>query len=382
VGVIERPLERLLALEAQESDSAAPPSDLEEAAANLLAERWRGTTDQGALSPRTLDLFYRVKRFIPRNVQLAGRRALIRRQGLPEFPAWPFDGSFVTLFRRFAGELLGTAGVPELGFRWFWPDRKRFAFILTHDVESAEGLKRAIELADLEEERGFRSSFNVVADWYPIDWGIVRELQGRGFEIGLHGIHHDRSLFSSRASFEAQLPLLSKAAEAFGAVGFRSPATHRVVDWLAELPVEYDCTMPHSDPFEPQPGGCCSPWPFFIGDLVELPYTLPQDHTVFTLLGQRTIDLWLEQVNRIADVFGLVQSVTHPDPGYLGDPWRRALFVDFLDALRERTDAWHALPREVVRWWRQRDSGVGAAFETGTIAARERPEETTIAPPS
>ena len=73
-------------------------------------------------------------------------------------------------------------------------------------------------------------------------------------------------------------------AERLGVEGFRSPATHRVNAWLADLPVSYDCTVPMSDPYEPQPGGCCSPWPFFIGSVVELPYTIPQDHTTFTLL--------------------------------------------------------------------------------------------------
>ena len=88
--------------------------------------------------------------------------------------------------------------------------RRRYhaALILTHDVETGDGLRRALELADLEQERGFRSSFNVVAGDYPIDDGILRELTDRGFEIGLHGLHHDRSLFSSRAEFERQLPAL------------------------------------------------------------------------------------------------------------------------------------------------------------------------------
>ena len=114
-----------------------------------------------------------------------------------------------------------------------------------------------MRIADLEQERGLRSSFNIVADEYPIDWGIVEELRGRGFELGVHGVFHDRSMFSSRAEFERQQPDLRAMAERLGADGFRSPATHRVIAWLADLPVSYDCTVPNSDPYEPQPGGCC-----------------------------------------------------------------------------------------------------------------------------
>jgi len=220
----------------------------------------------------------------------------------------------------------------------------------------------ALDLAAVEEDRGFRSSFNIVASWYPVDMGIVSELRERGFEIGVHGVYHDRSMFSSREQFESQQPAVREAADRFGAVGFRSPATHRVVDWLGELPVLYDCSIPHSDPYEPQPGGCCSIWPFFIGDVVELPYTLPQDHTLFTVLGHKTIDLWLRQVDQLVASNGLIQFVTHPDPGYLGDRRKRGLYVEMLDAVTGRADLWFALPRDVAAWWRQRDRGDGGPF--------------------
>jgi len=325
----------------------------------LVTEAWREKVAGPALSARQLDLFYRVKRFVPRAAQLALRRLLIRRQGSPVFPRWPFEPSLVELLRLYVACIARFTGVDDVRFRWFWPHSARGALILTHDVESAEGLRLAVELADLEEERGFRSSFNVVADWYPLDHGILRELRRRGFEIGIHGIYHDRSLFASRASFERQLPALAVAAEELEAVGFRSPATHRVVEWLPELPVEYDCTMPHSDPYEPMPGGCCSIWPFAIGKLLELPYTLPQDHTVLTLLRRREIDLWLEQVDVVVRNAGLVQSVSHPDPGYLGDADKRRLFVEFLDRMADRSDLWRPLPREVASWWRRREAGEG-----------------------
>src|SRR5206468_3945922 len=180
------------------------PFDLEQAAWLLVTEAWRERAAGPALSARQLDLFYRIKRFVPRSTQLALRRILIRRQGSPVFPRWPFEPSLVELLRLYVACIARFTGVDDVRFRWFWPHSARGALILTHDVESAEGLRLAVELADLEEERGFRSSFNVVADWYPLDHGILRELRRRGFEIGIHGIYHDRSLFASRASFERQ----------------------------------------------------------------------------------------------------------------------------------------------------------------------------------
>lgn len=337
------------------------PFGLADAYAGYTAEHYAGSGKERRLSPAALNAFYRVKRAIPRRAQVAGRRALIRWQGLPEFPAWPIDSSVADLLRFWIRCELIAREERELRFRWFWPDGARAALVLTHDVESAAGLRNAVRIADLEEERGLRSSFNLVAAQYPIDWGVVRELTSRGFELGLHGVFHDRSMFSSRAEFDRQQPALREMAERLGAEGFRSPATHRVHDWLAELPVSYDCTVPISDPYEPQPGGCCSPWPYFIGAVVELPWTLPQDNTTFTLLRERSIDLWMRGVKEIEGSFGLVQCLSHPDPGYLGEPDREALYVEFLDAVARRPGLWRALPREVASWWRSRDAGLESA---------------------
>ncbi len=358
------------------------PFSLAEAYRNYTTERWTTRAGHRRVSPALLGAYYGVKRLIPRAAQLAARRALIRWQGLPGFPQWPYDDSVATLLRFAIRCSLVAREREQLSFRWFWPHGARAAAILTHDVESAGGLRNAVHIADLEQERGLRSSFNIVGRWYDIDWHIVEELRGRGFEIGLHGIYHDRSLFSSRGAFERQLPLVREAALQLGATGFRSPATHRVNEWISELPVGYDCTVPLSDPYEPQPGGSCSPWPFFLGQVVELPYTLPQDHTVFTLLGHRTIDIWQSQVERLERSYGLIQCLTHPDPGYLGEPANEARYVDFLDFLVQRDSLWHALPHEAARWWTERshsDTPVHAG-DLGT-ARLDDDESVVLVPP-
>lgn len=340
-----------------ESGTVELPFSISEAYESFVTERWASRHRARSLSPQQLNLYYRLKRLIPRRLQLALRRRLVKWQGAPNFPRWPYDDSVERLVRFYAGCVLRALGVERTSFPWFWPNGAHAAVILTHDVEGAAGLANAMRVAALEEQRGFRSSFNIVGDWYPIDWGIVRELRDRGHEIGSHAVYHDRSLFSTRSEFERQLPRLRDVVTELGAVGFRSPATHRVVDWLAELPVEYDATIPMSDPYEPQPGGACTAWPFFLGDVVELPYTLPQDHTLFNLLGYRTAAPWVEQVRRIKRSFGLVQCVSHPDPGYLGEARNEAIYEAFLDALATEERLWHALPRDVACWWRARSLG-------------------------
>lgn len=325
----------------------------------LAFERWTDSAKTGGLPPLALELFYRAKRLIPRRLQLALRRVLIRRQGLPRFPRWPFESAGHDLLRLAILDVLLERDVDAVRFPWFWPGGARAAVALTHDVESEQGVVDSLAVAAWEEEWGFRSSFNVVGEWYPIDMSCISELRERGHEIGSHAIRHDRSLFSSREEFLRQLPLLEESAERLGAVGFRSPATHRVVDWLPELPFAYDCTMPHSDPYEPIPGGTATVWPFFHGDIVELPYTAPQDHTLFNLLGHRDGGLWKQQLTQILGCAGLLQLITHPDPDYLGRPRTGHAYRDLLETIARRDDVWVALPRDVAGWWRDRAQGKG-----------------------
>ena len=137
---------------------------------------------------------------------------------------------------------------------------------------------------------------------YPIDWGIVEELRERGFELGVHGVFHDRSLFSSREEFEPPAPALRDMAERIGADGFRSPATHRVnplacASCRSPMTARCRCRTRTSR----SRGAAARRGRSSSGPVVELPYTMPQDHTMFTLLRQSTIDLWLRQLDLIVD---------------------------------------------------------------------------------
>ena len=181
-----------------------------------------------------------------------------------------------------------------------WPDGHRYAAVLTHDVEGPSGIANIERVLEVEHRHGFVSSWNFVAEWYEIPVGTFERIEHAGCEIGLHGIKHDGKLFESRGRFEAELPKIPGYAEWWGSVGFRSPATERNADWMHELRCLYDSSFPDTDPFEPQPGGCCSILPFLFGDVVELPITLVQDHTLWEILRERSIDRWVEKGDWIA----------------------------------------------------------------------------------
>lgn len=325
----------------------ADPTPKMEHDAHYLLERY---SRQAGWMP-ALSAFYAVKPLLPRRLQLAARRRLARRRRQHEFPAWPIED---VLERRRAASLrqqLHATGAERIPLVNFWPRGRRFAVVLTHDVESSLGLQRIPELLEVERRHGFVSSWNFVAEWYPLSEEDRARVVAAGCEVGLHGISHDGRLFRNRGNFERQLPKIRHYLEEWDAVGFRSPSTLRNPDWMHELPCMYDSSFPHSDPFQPQPGGCLSIFPFFFGDVVELPITLDQDYTLFGLLREQNIDLWVRKSRWIIGHHGLINVIVHPD--YM-TPERLLLYEQLLVFLRAQEGGWHALPREVAQWWRER----------------------------
>lgn len=336
--------------------------------------------------PRLLNSYYAVKPMLPRATQLALRRFYARHQARRPFPAWPIETLRVDQLKNRLRAELELTGLQRIPFVNFWPTRRRFAFILTHDVEGPRGVENIPRLLEIERRHGLRSSWNFVAEDYPIDSGVFPALREAGCEIGLHGLHHDGLLFADRASFAAQLPDIHRVMGEWGAVGFRSPATHRECAWMPELSCLYDSSFPDTDPFEPQPGGCCSIWPFFLGDLVELPITMIQDHTLFEILKESSIERWVEKSDWLVSNHGLVNVLVHPD--YMLSDRRLDLYEQLLDHLTGQPEGWHALPRDLARWWWTRaslESGratpidaatmIGPSVRASTAYARKEGEE-------
>ena len=301
-----------------------------------------------------MDAYYALKPLMPRRLQLALRRAYVPRQARRAFPRWPFEPVLVEHRDQQLLDALRESGADRLPMVNFWPQRKRSCVVLTHDVEGPAGVDNVLRVIELEQRYGFVSCWNFVAEWYPIPSGLFDEIRARGFEIGLHGIRHDGKLFASRETFEANLDMIRQYSERWGTVGFRSPAMHRNADLMHRLPVEYDSSFPDSDPFEPQPGGCCSIMPFRFGDVVELPLTMMQDHTMFEILREPGIERWVEKCDWIVHHHGLVTMNVHPD--YVVEQRYLDRYEAFLQHLAHRRDElWQPSPRDAARWWRQRE---------------------------
>ena len=255
-------------------------------------------------------------------------------QARARFPRWPIETALHDLYDLLLARLAMIADTPV---PWIapWPEPYRWAIVLSHDVEHRPGYDNVHLLADVELGLGYTSSWNFVPERdYKVESERLDRLRADGFEIGLHGLRHDGRDLESRTTFERRLPAMQAYAQRWGAVGFRSPATHRDWELMPLLGVEYDSSSPDTDPFEPKSGGCCTWWPFFNRDLVELPITLTQDHTLFVILQRSDDALWREKADFLRDRGGMALLVTHPD--YMTEPASRRALSWLPRSLRRR----------------------------------------------
>ena len=299
-------------------------------------------------------VYYLLKPVLPRFLTRAMRRGYYNTKQTGPEVQWPIEQRYVVFLWEVLSQVLRKIPDQKINIKALWPESYRYSFVLTHDVETRSGLEYVRQVADMEEDLGFRSSFNFVPERYQIDLNLMDELRNRGFEIGVHGLKHDGKLFSSRNEFDRRVTKINQYLKEFGAVGFRTPLTHRNPMWMQELNVEYDLSFFDSDPFEPIPGGAMSIWPFFVGHFVELPYTLVQDYTLTSVLGETTPKVWLEKVDFIERYSGMALVNSHPD--YLSGSTTGDVYRQFLISMKERNGYWHALPSEVANWWRKRTS--------------------------
>jgi hypothetical protein len=244
-----------------------------------------------------------------------------------------------------------------------WPNGKQFAFVLTHDVEGRRGLERCRQLAELEQTFGLRSSFNFVPEGeYRVPDSLRTSLEQEGFEVGVHDLHHDGTLYRSWKSFEHQSHTINHYLRSWNVVGFRAGFMFHNLRWLHQLNVLYDLSTFDTDPFEPQPDGVNTIFPFWVqGDhsrgYVELPYTLPQDSTLFLVLQERDDGIWRRKLDWVAAHGGMALLNVHPDyMNFDGNPgvaeYPAAFYRDFLKyvSTHYRDRCWFALPREVATY--------------------------------
>jgi predicted glycosyltransferase len=368
-------------------------------------------------------LYYSIKPLVPLPIRFGIRRWFAVRKRRQVDAAWPI--------------MPGSERPPE---GWpGWPEGKQFALVLTHDVEGPSGLDKVTRLMRLESQLGFRSSFNLIPEGpYRVPREFREQIESQGFEVGVHDLYHDGKLFLTRNEFNRRAVQINHYLKDWGAAGFRSGFMLHNLDWVHELDLQYDASTFDTDPFEPQPQGRNTIFPFWVPrpadgvqgsstlrstvhppqwcyggratedgkfdvqgsrfsstlnpqpstlnpqpspGYAELPYTLPQDSTLFLLLEERHPDIWFQKLDWIARHGGMVLLDSHPDymsfggSTKVGREYPVSMYTQFLEYVRSRYAGayWPALPREVAR------------FVRGSRAAPpppRRPTQISIASPS
>jgi hypothetical protein len=341
--------------------SLSLPFDPNEIIDNLRWERYAGAANtqityisNNKSLPRRL--YYAIRPLLPVKVRRHLQRIALQDWSKITFPAWPVDTTVEDFIEWLWIRIFQVTGAKQIPFIWYWPESFHSCAIMTHDVETGVGQDFCPTMLKIEHEYGIKSAFELVPEVrYEISEKVLEAIRWAGSEVCVHGLNHDGRLFSSEELFRTRAKAINQYAEKWGARGFRSPVMYRNLSWYDAFHFSYDMSVPNVAHLDPQRGGCCTVFPYFVGDILELPLTATQDYPLFNIIRSNPMEMWSKQMDLIVAKHGLVSFIIHPD--YILEPEKQALYRELLQMLRNfnnEKNVWLALPREVDTWWRER----------------------------
>ena len=274
---------------------------------------------------------------------LTGLHSLKRQR--VNFPNWPEDITVDLLKRTIRGKLSQIK----------WPEEKKYAVCLTHDIDTNKGFKPAEKFLHLEAEFGVKSCWFVVLKNVEFGGRFFHEVLKGENEVACHGDNHDESLpYLSQSEICSRLEKYRNTIKEYNMKGFRSPSLLRTPTLLRAISefFEYDSTFPDTEisARPPYRSGCCSIFPYRLGKLMELPLTLPQDSTCVFLkkTPEEILKLWLNKLSWIKEMGGLATLNIHPDSHFGMKGKIFDIYRSFLEIVTKDTKAWVITPAEVV----------------------------------
>jgi hypothetical protein len=302
--------------------------------------------------------YYAVRPFLPVGLRRHLQRFALRDWRERVFPHWPVDTTVEQLHESVMTLALQLGDGNGIPFIWYWPEGAPGCAIVTHDVETTNGRNYSDGLMDIDDAFGIKSSFQLVPEErYQVTDEYLDHIRQRGFELNVQDLNHGGLLYHSKEEFLPRAKEINRYVREFGAQGFRAAVLYRNPEWYHALGVSYDMSVPNVAHLDPQRGGCCTVFPYFIGNILELPVTLTQDYTLFHILRDYSISLWKEQIGLILGRNGLISVVVHPD--YIIPSKAKQTYYDllgYLAQLRREQRVWICLPRDANAWWRARQN--------------------------
>jgi len=348
-------------LQIQNGRSPLLPFDPAQVIDNLRYESYVPASNRFLSQSWIKNLYYYLRPLMPVGVRKHLQGLYLRDWEKLTFPAWPVDRSVDLLHEKLLVLAMGMAGIERLPFVWFWPHGHSSCAIMTHDVETTEGRDFCDRTMDIDDLFGFKASFQIVPEKrYSVTEQYLDSIRTRGFEVNVQGLDHDGDLFQNRGEFLEKAAAINKYARAYDARGFRSPILYRNSHWFQELDFSYDLSVPNVARLEAQRGGCCTIFPYFLPGgavrMTEIPLTITEDYSLFHVLNDYSTTLWEKQMDIILQGHGLMTFLIHPDyvvTGRAQDTFKKLL--EKAERLRADKNVWTPLPRDVDRWWRERN---------------------------
>ena len=305
--------------------------------------------------------YYVLKPVIPRALQIYFRRRIANYKLKRHQDIWPIDPK---------------SGNPPAGWRG-WPDNKKFALILSHDVDTQKGHDCVLKLIEIEKRLGFKSAYNFVPERYDVARALIKKVKKEGFGVNVHGLKHDGKLFQSKKIFKQRALQINKYINDWEVEGFTAPSMICNLSWMHELNIKHSTCTFDTDPFEPEPNPSKTIFPFFVtndkngGSFVELPYTLAQDHLLFIILKEKDNSIWKKKLMWLAEKGGMALLNTHsdymrfPGNGLESEEYPVKFYEKFLDHIKTEYEGqyWHALPSEMADFW-QSTYGLGTEAQS------------------
>jgi hypothetical protein len=335
-----------------------------------------------------LPISYRV---IPKPAREYLLRRNAKRQKMPQYSRFCLIDGLAYLFLALL--LISSKKViPTLSF---WKDNRKYAFAVTHDVESRNGFeKQSVNLRRIEERLDIKSSWNFPSHRYHIAQDGIRELVQK-HRIGGHDTSHDGKLaLLDRDKLVRRLTLCrTRISDLSGAqvTGFRAPLlqhSHNLLRSVYEAGFTYDSSCPTWEPVSSLSGkshGIKTVFPLNLEGLTEIPVTLTQDHQLIYLLRtqpEKCVQYWLEQSNWIKQVGGIVLLLIHPEYSF-SEPENSSLYRILLSTFALDKTCWITTTDDLAIWWRTRYESCanekngnyevktsGDSLKTGTLMIR------------
>ncbi len=261
-----------------------------------------------------------LRKFVARALGSMRKKALEKNDF---FPAWPLD-----LSTDFLADLSGMSNPFVQGAT---------PVVLSHDLDSAEGLKGMVDLFLSVEKRFKATSTNyIVPCGWPIDHSLLQQIADAGSEVGMHGYDHSNlTPFQNQPVIEERLDRAKSALEDYDVTGYRAPSLLRTKALFSHLETAFshDSSIPSSGGMFPVPNnGCATARPFMLGNILEIPLSMPRDGSL-RFLGYKPeaiLSLWIECAEMIADSGGVVVLLTHCEKRFSGNAPMLEIYEAFL----------------------------------------------------